>query len=122
MSHIVEIQTEVRDPAALRAACARLELPPPVEGRFKLFREEASGWGVSLPEWRYPVVCDTRRGQVRYDNFEGRWGDRTHLDQLLQAYVVERAKCEARKKGYAVSEAKLEDGSIRLTIRVGGVR
>ncbi len=29
--------------------------------------------GVQLPEWRYPVVCDTTNGQLAYDNFGGRW-------------------------------------------------
>jgi hypothetical protein len=35
-------------------------------------------------------------------------------------YAVERAKIEARKKGHHVTEQSLSDGSIKLTIRVGG--
>jgi hypothetical protein len=37
----------------------------------------------------------------------------------LQAYAVEAAKLEARKKGYAFSEQQLQNGSIRLEIREG---
>jgi len=37
----------------------------------------------------------------------------------LQAYAVEAAKLEARKKGYSFSEQQLQDGSIRLEIREG---
>ncbi len=33
MSHVVEIKTEVRDVAAARAACQRLHLETPAEGR-----------------------------------------------------------------------------------------
>ena len=62
MSHIVQIQTEVRDPVAVASACQRLKLPEPVQNTFKLFSSEATGLGVELPEWRYPVVFDTTSG------------------------------------------------------------
>ena len=55
-------------------------------------------------------------GIVAYDNFSGRWGAQEHLDRFLQVYAVERAKQEARKKGYRVSEQSLQDGSIKLNI------
>jgi hypothetical protein len=116
----VTIKTEVRDPLAVRAACARLQLPAPVQGTAKLFSASATGLIVRLPEWRYPVVCQTETGQVHFDNFENRWGDRVHLNRLLQIYAVERTRLEARKQGYDVLEQPLEDGSIRLTVQLGG--
>lgn len=73
MSHIVSIQTEVRDSISIRAACDRLQLPEPVFGEAKLFSSTATGWQVRLPEWRYPVVCDVATARIAYDNFEGRW-------------------------------------------------
>lgn len=48
------------------------------------------------------------------------WGDQTQLDRFLQAYACERTRIEARKKGYAVTEQPLQDGSIKLTIHVTG--
>ena len=48
------------------------------------------------------------------------WGDQKALDRFLQAYAAERAKIEARKKGYSVTEQSLQDGSIKLTIQVTG--
>ena len=120
MSHIVLIQTEVRDPVAVGAACQRLKLPAPVHGNHRLFSGVVTGLGVQLPKWRYPVVCDTESGQLRYDNFSGYWGQQVHLDQFLQAYAVERAKAEARRKGHACTEQTLADGSIKLTVQVGG--
>ncbi len=120
MSHIVQIQTEVRDPVAIHAACERLQLPQPVFGETKLFGSIATGWAVQLPDWRYPVVCDVNTAQLAFDNFEGRWGARQQLDQFLQGYAVEKTKLEARKRGHSVLEQPLENGSIKLTIQVGG--
>lgn len=120
MSHIVQIQTEVRDAAAIGAACRRLALPEPVFGATKLFSNSATGWAVQLPEWRYPIVCDVNTAKIALDDFGGRWGDRKQLDRFLQAYGVERTKIEARKKGHTVAEQPLEDGSVKLTINVEG--
>lgn len=119
LSHIVQIQTEVRDAAAVRAACQRLGLAEPVQGKTRLFGSEVTGLAVKLSDWRYPAVCDTASGQILFDNFNGLWGDRQHLDRFLQAYACEKAKIEARKKGHAVTEQQLADGSIKLTIQVG---
>jgi len=121
MSHIVEIKTEVRDAVAIRAACQRLTVPEPVFGEVKLFSTSATGWAVQLPEWRYPVVCDVNTAKIAYDNYGGRWGEQVHLDRFLQSYAVEKAKLEARRKGHSVTEQSLRDGSIKLTVTVGGV-
>ena len=120
MSHIVTIATEVRDETAVNAACRRLALDPPVPGTHKLFRSKATGLAVRLPGWQFPAVFDTRAGQVRFDNFNGHWGEPLQLDRFLQAYAVEKATLEARRKGHAVSERTLADGSIHLTVLVGG--
>lgn len=120
MSHIVQIQSQVKDAVAVRAACQRLGLPAPVQGTTKLFSGEATGLAVQLPDWVYPVVCDTANGHVRYDNFNGRWGDQVHLDRFLQAYAVCKAAAEARRRGHLCTEQRLADGSIKLTIQVQG--
>ena len=92
MSHIVSVHTEIRDAAAVRAACQRLGLAEPVQGTTRLFSGEVEGLAVQLPKWHYPVVADLATGQLKYDNFNGRWGDQKHLDRLLQAYAVENAR------------------------------
>ena len=48
------------------------------------------------------------------------WGDVAHLERFLQMYAVERAKLEARKKGYSVSEQTFQDGSIKVQIVEAG--
>ena len=120
MSHIVTVKTEVRDYAAVSAACRRLQLPPPIGGTAQLFSGEVSGLIVRLRDWTYPTVIDTTTGQVHYDNYDGAWGDQAELDRFLQIYAVEKARIEARKKGHQITEQALADGSIKLTITVGG--
>ncbi len=120
MSHIVHIQTELRDAVAVRAACERLQLEVPTHGTTKLFSDHATGLAVKLPGWHYPVVCDLGSGQLKYDNYQGHWGEQQELDRFLQAYAIEKARLEARKNGHSVSEQTLSDGSVKLTIQVGG--
>ena len=118
MSHVVQIQTEVRDVAAVQAACERLGLAPPVQGTHRLFSGQESGLGIQLPGWKYPVVCDLGSGQVKFDNYGGHWGEQAQLNRFLQRYAVEVARIEARKRGHAVTEQALQDGSIKLTVQV----
>jgi len=58
MSHIVTIQTQVRDPDALAAACRRLSLAEPKQETVPLFSGQATGLAVRLPNWQYPLVVD----------------------------------------------------------------
>jgi hypothetical protein len=117
MSHIVTIQTKLHDPTALAAACTRLGLAAPVQGTARLFSGQAAGLLIQLPGWQYPAVVDPLTGTVRYDNFGGRWGDQQHLDRLMQRYAVEKARIEAQKRGYTVTEQPLQDGSILVQVR-----
>jgi len=117
VSHIVSIQTKVHDPVAIRAACNRLGLGAPVQGKAKLFSGVAEGILVQLPGWRYPVVIEPLTGTVRFDNYGGQWGAQSQLDRFLQAYAVEKAKLEARKQCRQFSEQHLADGSIVIRIQ-----
>jgi hypothetical protein len=65
-------------------------------------------------------VCDVATGKVDFDNYGGRWGKRKELDRFVQRYAVEKCRIESRKKGHTVTEQQLEDGSIKLTVQVGG--
>ena len=120
MSHVVQIQTQVKDAAAVRAGCIRLQLDAPVEGETRLFSQTVSGLAVRLRDWRYPVVFNLATGESRFDNYGGHWGKQERLDEFLQAYSIEKTKIEARRKGYSVIEQPLVDGSVKLTLSVGG--
>jgi len=116
----VKVQTQVRDAVAVAAACRRRELAEPVQGEHLVFQSRVEGLGVRLRGWTYPVVCQLESGQLRYDNFKGRWGDVGELNLFLQAYAVEKARLEARRLGHRVSEQALADGAIKLVVHVGG--
>jgi hypothetical protein len=120
MSHIVEIKTEIRDEQAVRAACVRLKLAAPERKTVRLFSATETGLCVELPGWRYPVVCNVLTGELRFDNYNGHWGPQAELNKFLQAYAVEKAKIEARKKGHLAYETAQEDGSIKVTVHVRG--
>lgn len=119
MSHVVQIQTQVRDPAAIASACQRLQLPTPVEGEFQLYATKESGLSVQLRGWRYPVVCQPKTGELKYENFGGHWGAPQELDSFVQTYAIEKTRLEARRQGHSVTEHPLADGSIKLTITIG---
>ena len=120
MSHVVQIQTQVKDAASVRAGCNRLQLDVPVEGQTRLFSQTVSGLAVRLREWRYPVVFNLATGESQFDNYGGHWGKQEQLDEFLQAYAIEKTKIEARRKGYSVIEQPLVDGSVKLTLSIGG--
>jgi len=108
----------VRDRAAVERACARLSLAAPEEGEAKIYSATKTGLLVRLQDWEFPVCCDLATGRVEYDNYGGYWGDPKRLDAFLQAYTVEKATLEARRKGCSVLEQALADGSIKLVIGV----
>jgi hypothetical protein len=119
MSHLVSVRTQLRDPAAVAAACERLGLAAPAAGTATFYSGEAKGLIVQLPNWLYPLVIDTASGDARYDTYEGAWGEPAEFDKFVQMYSVEKAKIEARRRGHTVTEQTLEDGSIKLAIHVG---
>jgi hypothetical protein len=104
MSHIATITTRVHDSAAVTLACQRLNLTPPTQGSVQLFSGEATGLIVQLPGWQYPAAIDTSTGAIRYDNYEGAWGDQNELDRFLQAYAVEKTHCSQCTSCYVLPE------------------
>jgi hypothetical protein len=101
-------------------ACERLQLPPPQRDCFQLFSDQANGWGVELLGWRYPLVCQSETGALKYDSFNGQGGEPSRLEAFLQRYVADAATLAARRNGHSVIEQPLADGSIKLVIQIGG--
>jgi len=119
MSHTMNVQLELRDQDALLEACKRLNLQVK-QGRFKLYSSTEEGLGVFLPGWKYPVVIK-QDGSVAYDNYDGNWGKVDELNKLKAYYGLEKAKMEARKKGYTVYESFNDrTQELELRIQIGG--
>lgn len=115
MSHTMNVKVELHDREALEAACRKLGLKVE-EGRFQLYSSVEEGIGVYLPGWKYPVVIK-RDGTVAYDNYGGQWGSIKELSKLKAYYGLEKAKIEARKKGYSVHES-VDEKKKQLILRI----
>lgn len=96
MPYIVTIQAGIHDPEAVRGACRRLGLEPPQHGSVSLCGGEVTGLAVKPLGWVYPAAIDLATGEIRYDNFGGRWGAREHLDAFLSECAIEQAPITAR--------------------------
>jgi hypothetical protein len=134
MSHYSEVQIEITDEGCLVAALGRLGFG----GKVEVHKEAQALYGYQgdvraqkahviirrqhvgpaandlgferQPDGKYRIwVSDYDRKYNKYDD--------TWMGRLKQSYGVEKAKAEAKKKGYRVSEQKLDDGRIRLVMR-----
>lgn len=118
MSHTVTVATKFKSAQAIRRACKRLKIASPVENTtVKLYSEEVTGvTSVHLADWKYPLAINAKTGEAKFDNYNGRWGKQSGLDLFTQAYAAERVKVEAEQYGRNVTETKLKDGSVKLTV------
>ena len=113
----MNIKLEIHDMQALKKACTRLKLKME-QGKFKLFASEEKGTAVFLNNWSYPIVIKNN-GEIAYDNYNGNWGKIEELNKLKAYYGIEKAKIEARKKGYSVSETYCSNTQeLKLKIRL----
>jgi len=134
MSHYSEVLIELTDEGCLVAALSRLGF----KGKVEVHREAQPLYGYQgdvraqkahiiirqqhvgpaandlgferQPDGKYRIwVSDYDR---KYNKYDDAW-----MGRLKQAYGVEKAKAEAKKRGYRVTEQKQDDGRIRLVCR-----
>ena len=122
MSHFTEIQTEIRDIAALRDACVEMGL--------ELLRHAtARGYGSNRLQREYVIRLHGPYDVALHKNGDGHFTLTTdwwngHVEKevgknfgrLLQMYGVHKATHEARRRGYRVHRKQLRNGSIKLSI------
>ena len=93
MSHIFQIQTQIKDAAAVRAACQRLGLAQPVQGKTQALQWRGRRAGCAVARLGLSRHLRHRQRPVKFDNFQGRWGDQHHLDRFLR-----RMPCARRRQ------------------------
>lgn len=106
MSHIVMIDTEIRDIRAVQSACARLDLPAPNPGEVQFLSGKVSGLLVHLTSWKFPVVCQLQTGALKYDDYEGRWGERKLTTGRRSWLYFRRLSSRALKSSRSRSAAR----------------
>lgn len=129
MSHTVKTKSvAVKNPAllekavqALAAQGINISLPNGLNNQsVKLYQGNYNGIAVKLDGWNYPVVIDTNKGELAYDNFNGSWGKQEQLDTLLQEYVKQEAIDVYSAQGYMVDELNtqyLPNGDLELHLK-----
>jgi hypothetical protein len=121
MSHITTIKEilikdlNVLQRAVRRLADTRVEVhdPKPI----KLYQQEPvlSVAQVKFASWTYPVLV-APSGEIHYDNYNGKWGEISHLNKLKQMYGLEKSKQLAKAQGYLCREKQKQDGAIVLEL------
>ena len=140
MSHIAEIDVEIRSLEALQAACRRLGFEFVAGQReYRWFGRYMKDYplpkdvtvadlghcdhAIRVPGARYEIGVVQREGEYKllWDFFvsgglEERVGP--NGQRLVQAYAVEAAKLEAERQGFSCYEEPVQDGAIRLHVQV----
>ena len=125
MSHFTTIKTQIKDVAALEAACRELKLPmlQNTEARGYAGQTRRGDFVIKLagpydiaankqPDGTFGLTTDWWQGHVEKE-VGGNYG------KLLQLYGVYKATAEAHKKGFSVLRQPQRSGSIKLVL-LGG--
>jgi len=138
MSHVVRIKTELRDLAAIQAACNRLgwtlnegattykwwgrymgDSPLPEGFTAEDLGKCTHSITVAGATYQIGLVKQNTGFLPLWDYWSSGGLKKSTGETLAQAYAIEKAKIEARKQGHSVTEKALADGSVELTITTG---
>lgn len=104
MSHIVKVKsiTILGDASLNRFKEAVKNNHGTYEGlcRKQIYQNQVYGHHFQLPGWKYTICVGVNTGTIKYDNFEGRWGDKDVLDSILIEYIQESICQKANKNGF----------------------
>lgn len=114
MSHSVTCKVLLTNRDHLQAALSRIDgatMKAGIHTEQMYDGKSATGISINLPGWKYPLVVQ-ESGESVYDNFQGRWGDQSHLDSLVQEYTIETLRAEAATHNYLCDLARQPDGTV----------
>ncbi len=122
MSHFATVRTQIRDAAALRAACAELGLTLNENAVARGYgTNKVNGDLVIRLKGPYDIAV-IKQDDGNYGLTTDWWGGHVEREvgkdygRLLQLYAVHKAQIEARRKGLTVRRQALGDGSVKLVI------
>jgi len=104
MSHTVKMETQIKDKEALKEAVEKLGYKILKEGNVEIaffdgkLHKTRNGVLIKIPNWKYPVFIDLDTGEVKFDNYNGEWGDIRDLNKLKAEYAIRTVLKIARKK------------------------
>ena len=99
MSHTVKMQIELKDHDALTSAVEMMKGKVLGMGSHRLYAGTHTGFGFTLPGWKYPLVSEAK-GTLAYDDFGSRWGSPADIETLKAYYAIGAAKAAAEAQGW----------------------
>ena len=125
MSHFVTVETQIKDIAALKAACRELGLDmlQNAEARGYAANRQHGDFVITL-KGPYDIAVNRKQDGtfgLTADQWQGHVAKEVGTDftKLMKLYSVHKVLIEAKRKGHTVRRQDLKDGSVKLT--VGGV-
>ena len=121
MSHQVTIQTKISDPRALALACEELGLMLSENDQQRTYSGKQKAELVIKCKGPYDIAA-TKGADGNYVLSTDWWGGHVEKEvgknygKLVQAYGVNKATLEAKKKGYFVTRTVNTQGQPRLVI------
>lgn len=116
MSHIVTIETEMKNFDTIKEVCKILGLKYEQSKDIKVYNTIKSGIGIYLKGWKYPIVVN-ELGKVDYDNYSGSWGDIEEYNKFINEYSLEETLKRIKKKNLKYTIQRLND-EIKIEVMV----
>ena len=123
MSHFTTIQTQIRDVAALKDACAELGLELLRDTTARGFADQTrDGELVIKLKGPYDIAANRADENDSYELATDWWGSHVEKEvgpnygRLIQLYGVHKTIREANKKRLRVTRKQEADGTIKLTL------
>jgi hypothetical protein len=98
MSHTTKVQIEFLNLSALRSAVESMGGEWLGEMEVRLYSSREFGTAFKLSGWKFPC-CITADG-LKFDNYNGAWGDIRTLDTLKAEYALSVAQSAAEAQGW----------------------
>ena len=119
MSHIVTVETMLKNTASISKACARLKWKCVEKGVGVFYNgNSVSGCVVNPTNWKYPIVIK-ESGEILSDTYNGNWGKDSDLNRLKQYYALEEAQATLGAQGlFGYETMNEETGAITLEATV----
>lgn len=99
MSETITIRTEYKNLDILKACVERMNGKWLGHGSHKLFAETVQGYGFKLNKWSYPIVLTDSLDSLKYDDYNGSWGNVADLSLIHSDYIISQAEQTAMNNG-----------------------
>lgn len=112
MSHSQTIKVLVNNKEALELTAKEMNAKSfsTEETEVKMYDGTYRGMFVHFKNWNYPVVI--ANGDLRYDSYNGAWGNERDLKQFRQAYAANVVIVEGQREGMTLqSDSGYKEGS-----------